>query len=238
MLHIPEKAITKVFNEFLESRDIQNEDSTLQMYEDSIDAFDRIKLEFFERVYKALHKWGLFRNGKVKINVNTIFETMLRLNNELRNRCLSGLTSNDWPIIRKSILQMKGVKPLKDSISIMAISKFLHFWNPKLFVICDRKEIEQFVFGHKWLMKQRDSMDIGQHTDKTKVDKQVSGYLKLLALASDLIKSNPSICGEFARSISSKSSQVPDDIETYEARAIEWFLIGLAESRPSWWGNA
>lgn len=238
MFHIPKNAITKVFDEFLKSRDIQNEDSTLQMYENSIDAFDRIKPESFERVYKALHKWRLFRNGKEKISVDTVFETMKGLNNELRNRCLSGLTSNDWPIIRNTVLKMKGVKPLKDGISIMAISKFLHFWNPKLFVICDGKEIEQFVFGHKWLMKQRDSMDIGQHTDKTKVDRQVSSYLKLLALASDFIKSNPSICGEFARSISSKSSKVPGDIETYEARAIEWFLIGLAESPPSWWENA
>jgi hypothetical protein len=248
VFHIPKQSVTKAFDDYREFRNgirgwDKKEDGTLEMYKNAKDAFNNKNPQSFKQVYDALlSKWGVRRGGKLK-DSDSVFDIMSNnLDECLRNRSLSELTPKDWPIIRGSILQMQDVKPLEDGISIMAISKFLHFWNAKLFVICDRTVMEQFVFGHKWLMKQRDSMDIGQYPDKTKDkdDKQVSNYLKLLSLSSNLIKSNRSICGEFARTIReiSTESQVANDIETYEARAIEWFFIGLAESRPSWWKNA
>jgi hypothetical protein len=63
---------------------------------------------------------------------------------------------------------------------------------------------------------------------------RLSKYLRVLAFASDFVKANGGILPEFARTVQKLAAglAIPTDIETYEATAAEWCLIGLAEMPP------
>ena len=58
--------------------------------------------------------------------------------------------------------------------------------------------------------------------------------LRLIRFGSELIQSNPHIRKAFAKSVKAraKDANIPADIETYEATAVEWCLLGLVELRP------
>ena len=65
-------------------------------------------------------------------------------------------------------------------------------------------------------------------------DLRLSRYLRVLAFASDFVKANGGILAEFARTVRELAggTTVPGEIETCEATAVEWCLIGLAEMPP------
>ena len=190
----------------------------------------------FTKVYNGLRKWKLFRGGQVK-PTKWVFEKLACLDPGLRERRLSELDTNDWPRVCEAIWLLREVKDNATGPSVMAISKFLHFWNPRLFVICDQAEVEQFVFGHRWLKAEVDGMDVAHYGGNGEVaqEQRLVEYLRVLALASELVKANMHILMEFDRTVRClvPGAAIPADIGTYEATAVEWCLVGLAEMPPA-----
>ena len=191
-------------------------------------------LNEFGKVYKGLRKWKLFRRGQVK-PVEWVFERLAGLAAGLRERRLSGLDTDDWARVCEVIWLLREVKDTEHP-SVMAISKFLHFWNPRLFVICDQAEVEGFVFGHHWLKAQLNAVDVDHYVGNAEVGQEAGllRYVSVLALASEFVTAN-NILPEFGRAVRllAPGAAIPADIDTYEATAVEWCLVGLAEMPPA-----
>ena len=64
------------------------------------------------------------------------------------------MTEEDAVRIWELLDRVKDVKVNKYGPSVMAISKFLHFGNPRLFVIVDDGVILDRVLSHAWLWRQ------------------------------------------------------------------------------------
>jgi hypothetical protein len=207
------------------------------MYEAAARAFGAGgRFDDFRVVYDGLRKWKLFRAGRVEAP-ETVFEWLNAGDGNLRQRRLSALGPDDWGAAWDAIYRMRNVKPNMTGPSLMAISKFLHFWNPRLFVICDQEEVEGFVFGHQWLRTELKGVNVADLADGAVVapHPRLAQYLKVLAFASEFVRANQHILSGFAQTVRgiAGNAEVPADIETYEATAVEWCLIGLAEMMPS-----
>ena len=188
----------------------------------------------FREVYDALKSWKIGRRGVVK-DPRWVWNRLAGINPELSRRRLSRVRRSDWGLIIDAVDSMKDVKTGQKP-SLMAISKFLHFFNPRLFVICDREVVDEFVFGHQWLRRLRDA--VGSRTfEESGIDvpEWMKDYLSLLALASETLRENPGIMRAFADWVKDipGTETHPRDVTSFEATAIERFLIGLAELPPA-----
>jgi len=242
MIRVSEEAVSKAFEACRRRRPKwfgpEGLGLQLRMYVAAARAFGESgQLEHFEDVYQGLKKWKVGRAG-VLLPCKTVFERLTGLDPRLQKQRLSALAPADWPMVWDALCRLKDVKQTKKGEPrVMAVSKFLHFWNPRLFVICDQEEVEGFVFGHHWLKTQCEGVNVARHVGEAAVAREPSleGYLKVLALASEFVKANPHILPEFAWTVRSLvgGAAVPADIETYEATAAEWCLVGLAEMPPA-----
>jgi len=244
MIRVSEQATRQAFQAFRARREKWLEGLRLQMemYGAAGRAFrETFRLDDFQVVYKGLRKWQVFRARRVE-DAETVFAWLSSCDRNLGQGRLSSLGSGDWVMVRDAVWRMRNVKPNKTGPSIMAISKFLHFWNPRLFVICDQGEIEGFVLGHRWLWRELEKMGwvLEAAGADAKRDKRLCKYLRVLALASEFLKANPGVLSAFAETvrmineeIGIRPERVPANINTYEATAAEWCLIGLAEMAPS-----
>ena len=102
-------------------------------------AFERASRADFADLYDHLRRyWLVFRGSKhTPWTPDQTFNHLAGLDQRYHTLRLSQLASGGdlegcWTVIRS----MSGIKPTK-SPSVVAISKFLHFWNPRLFVIVD-----------------------------------------------------------------------------------------------------
>ena len=212
---------------------------TIDLYKAADKAFnDQNDLNNFKTVYDTLRRWWqVFRHAK---QYWTPEETYIHLNNldqGIREISLSGVRPRDWPRIWDCIYRIREIKQTEKGSSLVAISKFLHFWNPRLFIIFDSEVMENWVFGHYWLSAQLNAApydDVVDHLPEQEChEKQLIKYLRVLLFSADLIKVNPLIMQGFKRhaeKLSGHSRYI--EIEKYEARAIEIFLMGLVELPP------
>lgn len=240
MIKVSKETAQRAFAEFCTRRGewVKDLGSQLGMYEVGERAFGETgRLDDFKEVYNGLRGWQVGRGGQLQ-EPGAIYESLGSLRSDLRRLRLSSLETDHWGPIWEAINGVRNVKTTKGGPSVMAISKFLHFWNPRLFVICDQEEVEHFVFGHRWLSSHLEDMDnvlreTGVETDR---EPRLSYYIRVLIFASGFVKQNTHILTVFAqtvRDLARDNPAVPDDIQTYEAAAAEWCLIGLAEMPPS-----
>lgn len=181
------------------------------------------KEEYFEPVYDELRKyWQVFRRGNTHWDSSQIYTALSDLPQSMRTSSLSELNNDQWLNVYNVINNVKDIKRNKSGYSVVAISKFLHFWNPRLFVIFDGKFMENYVFGHKYLSDELSS----QQFNIAKHDPQLLKYLKVLKFAQALLVNNPEIMQSFR--VKYQNTVIQD----YEALAIEWLLLGLVDLPP------
>jgi hypothetical protein len=188
----------------------------------------------FKDVYVALKSWKIARRGVVR-DPKWVWNRLVCINPALAHQGLSRVRSSDWELIVDAVDSMKDVKTGKKP-SLMAMSKFLHFFNPRLFVICDREVVDEFVFGHQWLRKLRDEAGVRAFDqDGIVIPEWMRSYMSLLALAAEVLCTNPGIMRAFADWVTriSGTESHPREVASFEATAIERFLIGLAELPPA-----
>jgi len=204
-------------------------------------AFEQGSIPDFEWLYLQLRNyWQVFRPHPARCwSAAETFGELRKLDEQSRRQSLRALTIDDLSTCRSVIDWMSGIKPLKAGPSIVAISKFLHFWNPRLFIIVDDAVMWRWVFAHRWISREmltvREVLSeeyeithpIGESCD-------VLSYLAVLKWAGDLLDDNPTVPRHFAVHVRKHCNEVGADlpVESYEAAAVEWLLLGLVELPP------
>lgn len=196
----------------------------------------------FRDIYEELRRyWQALRPCPTGTwSAEKTFDVLRSLGQECRSKALSTLTAEDWPAVWRCIHEMRDLKPCKSGPSVVAISKFLHFWNPRLFMIVDVAMVEDRVLGHRWLRDQLPEMPLGQcealfpGADQER-NASLVHYLRVLMWAGNLVKTNPHIREGFASTVKKLigGDESLEDIEKLEAPAVEWFLLGLVELPPA-----
>jgi hypothetical protein len=244
-MRVDDKTVRDAFEEHFH-RYVEGKDwdigERVKMWEMARRAFGQSSLNNdFHDLYESLGKWQVFRRGVTHWPESETFNALVKCDTQLAKYRLSCICKDDLPAIWKLIESVQRIKENKSGRpSVVAVSKFLHFWNPRLFVIVDDGVVWKWVFGHQWLRKQveqtREQTDpfldtIGKHDDSVC---DLPTYAAVLVWASQLVRENPCIVSEFGKYIGSKvKTPVPEEVAEYEAAAVEWFLLGLVELRPA-----
>jgi len=205
-------------------------------------AFEGRSFSDFSQLYEELRRrWQIFRGVKARPTAQSVYDTLLGLDSDYQSKRLSRLMMSDAVKVWDVVSAVSNVKRRRGGPSVVAASKFLHFWNPCLFVIVDDAMIWKWVFGHSWLWdcveskyeevkRALPSNVLNDHDFNT----DLGYYLPILLWASDVVRENSFIAEEFDRYVRGhfENSQPPENLVEYEAAAIEWFLLGLVELPP------
>lgn len=206
-------------------------------------AFQDRDKEAFSHLYGALNGfWQVFRRRQNRWSEEEARERLLGLDPEVGNRQLSTLFADDAGALWDFLCNVKDIKTTKTGPSVMAMSKFLHFWNPRLFVIVDDTVMWRYVFAHRWLRQPVEGyraalaqgiLDASPRRSTRQCD--LASYLAVLLWAASLVRENRAILPVFVEHVNDHrdNAPVPDDIGTHEAAAVEWLLLGLVELAPS-----
>lgn len=205
-------------------------------------AFEQGSIPDFEWLYLQLRNyWQVFRPHPARCwSAAETFGELRKLDEQSRGLSLRALTIADLGTCRSIIDCMSGIKPLKAGPSIVAISKFLHFWNPRLFIIVDDAVMWRWVFAHRWLWRQilavreeiarelKLELPVGESCD-------VLSYLAILHWSAEVLRLNPPVQRLFVEHVRRNSPDSADrlPLKTYEAAAIEWLLLGVVELPPT-----
>lgn len=197
----------------------------------------------FQWLYDQLRTgWQVFRSKHPSHwSSEQTSSAMAGLDPAWRGRRLATLGPADAPGVLGVLAAMAGIKQVKAGTSVVAVSKFLHFWNPGLFVIVDDAMMWRWVFARRWIrgpiLALRDSLgrDVGGvHGAGPGEACDPLSYAAILLWSADLVRRNPLITARFAGYVRSKA---PDAVrglplERYEGAAVEWLLLGLVELPP------
>jgi hypothetical protein len=212
----------------------------VRLWERARTAFERGSEDDFTYVYEELRRrWQAFRGGESNWGRKKIFEKLRLLNPSFFTFRLRELTAGHIQTLWKLLGEVEGLKTNSDGPSIVAMSKFLHFWNPRLFVIVDQGVIWNWVLNHNWLWdevkpvrRQVDQALFGGTCKRKDATCDLSSYLAILLWSAHLLRENPAISTCFWAYIAGHEG-VQSYVETYDAAAVEWFLLGLVEIPPT-----
>lgn len=196
----------------------------------------------FDWLYEQLRRyWLVFRRaGGDPWTSSQVFQALGSLDQRFRSIRLATLSDADiggcWTILDA----VKGIKPTK-APSVVAISKFLHFWNPRLFVIVDDAVMWQRVLSRSWVKPQIESERARLCSllpDARCADADPScdllSYLAVLSWAAALVRANDALTQRFAEYVRAAGPHldIRFPLDEYDAGAVEWVLLGLAEIPP------
>jgi hypothetical protein len=193
----------------------------------------------FHKLYENLKSgWQVFRGSKPPEH-DWVYRTMMGLDKDdppLRELRLSELSAEHLPKLEKILEGASNIKTLKSGRpSLVAVTKFLHFWNPRLFVIVDGDVMDNYVLRHRW---------IGREVNRVRQECQPElcvletshglSYIGLLLWGSQVMRQNPKIQASFANQVKAVSGLDPDlqGFEYFEGAAFEWLLRGLVDLPP------
>lgn len=209
------------------------------------EAFDKGNEDAFIWLYDELRKrWQVFRSKNFRAPTSDkVLQILNSIPADLRHRYLRDY-AEPTPILLNELwyaLETAGeIKRNIDSPSLVAVTKFLHFWNPRLFVIADREIVWERVFGHSWLWEQvqevRDELEsiippeLKEH-QFYKTD--LMDYIAVLVWGGRVLRNNPGVCSAFSNYVTLYTKGPVDlNFHDYEGAALEWLLLGLVEMPP------
>lgn len=200
----------------------------------------------FKPLYDRLRgPWHAFRSSKPgpRLSCDETFEllkVMSQTHPRLHTLGLTDLSSEDVPELRALWQQTGRIKTNQNGPSLVAMTKFLHFWNPRLFVIVDVQEMQRKGLNPQQvrLPLRRLKAEIetrygraSRASDPTTESDQ--SYSAILLWSSQLVRDNPSILTHFANYIGMHSNgrRLPDEgrYEDCAGAAAEMFLLGWAQ---------
>lgn len=206
-------------------------------------AFDGPSLHEFEHIYRELkNRWQVFRGANGEPWTPTeAFDRLRSLPSEWRDRRLSQFTDDSLAGCWNIIESIKEIKPMRHAPSVVAVSKFLHFWNPQLFVIVDDAFVWSWVFRHRWLKRPiqemreriRALLPEARCQDAAPACDLLS-YVAVVRWSADVLRVNPDIVPLFAEHVRAyaDTAVIGQPLDAYEAAAMEWLLLGLVELPP------
>jgi hypothetical protein len=217
----------------------------ISMWQRAQKAFDLRSQADFDYIYEELRRrWQVFRGSRQHWTSEQAFNALLAGCPELQRRRLAELSPSDVPRLWDMLQSVRNLKQTGNGPSTVAVSKFLHFWNPRLFIIVDDGVIWKWVLAHHWvwepIQRMREVTDISifggcqKHDDVTC---DLGTYLAIVAWAGTFVRDHPQLPVCFADYIQRHAgdAQLPTAIAEYEAVAMEWFLLGVVEIPPAGW---
>jgi hypothetical protein len=206
------------------------------------EAFAKKSITQFNQLYEELRrKWQVFRGTHGDHwSAEKTFDHFKTLDGLFGRKRLSECLLDDSRGIWRLLEATADIKPNKHGTSVVAMSKFLHFWNPRLFVIVDFGVIWGFVLRHSWLWnevkKVRSKVEArlpGKRPDPSDKVCDALTYLSILLWAAELVRDNPQITSGFAGYVGRHAAGHRLPLTEYEGAAVEWFLLGLVELPPA-----
>lgn len=204
-------------------------------------AFEQVSIADFDWLYDQLKRyWQVFRGGATPWTAAQTHRFISDLDSRYRSLRLSDLRDADLEGCWRIIAAMMPIKETK-APSVVAISKFLHFWNPRLFVIVDDAVMWQRVLSRSWIKRELAQsrahvMTVLPHVTCPPADPSCDliWYVAVLAWASDLVRTNPNITPLFDEHARANTNGIITALPLveYDAAAVEWLLLGLAEIPP------
>lgn len=216
-------------------------DHHVEMWNLARQAFRHGSFDAFHTLYEKLRsRWQVFRGTGDHWPDRKVYDTLLACDQRIARCRLSSICKDDLPSIWAAIQAVKSIKVNQTGPSVVAVSKFLHFRNPRLFVIVDDGLVWKWVFGHSWLREQVESIRketdclIGHSTRHADSVCDLPTYLAVLAWASRLVRDNPCITPAFYEHVRRHANKVTvsPEVAEYDAAALEWFLLGLVALPP------
>jgi len=207
------------------------------------EAFGSNSFAAFERLYRELKgHWQAFRGGgQPAWSASRTWAELRDLPQYLNDTLLSQFRREDAAECWEVLQRISQIKQNRDGPSVVAISKFLHFWNPRLFVIVDRGVMWQYVLAHRWLWRPIDDVrtDLAERlgVERAPIGEacDLLSYAAVLLWGGEVMRANPAIGTQFAdhvrRHAGRREAGLP--LETYEGAALEWLLLGLVEIAPA-----
>ena len=205
-------------------------------------AFEERSFEQFNQLYEELRRnWQVFRGADGKFwSARKTFDHFKALDALYGRKRLSECNLDDSEGIWRLLEATADIKHNKRGPSIVALSKFLHFWNPRLFVIVDSGVIWGSVLRHWWLWdevrqfrsKVEDRLP-GKRPDPSDKVCDALTYLSILLWAAKLVGDNSQITSGFAEYVNRHTVGHGLPLGEYEGAAVEWFLLGLVELPPA-----
>ncbi len=206
-------------------------------------AFRKGSFEDFRELYDQLQRvWHVLRgtNGE-PWSAEVLYDHLSKLNVRWTRQRLSDIRQSELRGLRGVLEGLSGMKPVKHGISIVAMSKFLHFLNPRLFLIVDWGVMWRWVFAHSWLWSRIAStannagLSLEETPDRSDSKCDLNAYLAILLWCGEILRANTGIPEHFEKHVS-EHARIPEclaPLSEYEAAAIEWFLLGLVELPPA-----
>jgi len=208
----------------------------LGLYRIAAESFNQRGKGRFKDLYDELGtEWQVFARISQEAcwSPEKTLRTIESLPTGMRETRLTELSSRHVSDLLDSLSQMSGIKRLKTTtFPEMAVSKFLHFWNPHLFVIVDGSVMRSRVLAHRWAQTGicEAHRSIGPHISKS-TDGGQARYISTLFWCSQILRRSESIMSAYRKFVRTQDNR-SRAIE-YEATAVEWFLIG-ADEIPPW----
>ncbi|MHB9130423.1 MAG: hypothetical protein ACYDBB_04940 [Armatimonadota bacterium] len=194
-----------------------------------------VRFQHFESIYnELLSKWHIFRNAVSYQPAKQVYDALAALPESCRRE--SALTLASYRpdlhigLLQQCIEDLYEVKRLKRRpTSIMAISKFLHLYNPRLFPVFDGEVVRETVlrsFRAEWL-----AFHEAPRTADLYVD--VRDYLKYIAWANSVLQQRDSeFMSCFANWLSMQLTHersdepLPPNCQDWFAPAFEFMAVG------------
>ncbi len=194
----------------------------------------------FEALYHTLRtQWQVFRPSGQHWNSQAVYEVLAA--HADRDRLLSGLNADGVSDVWAILLDIAPIKTLKHGPSVVAVSKFLHFWNPSMFVIVDDAIMWRQVLSLPWIRGevQAATNDVGRLLNVTAAVHpygacDLLSYMGITWWCAHFIRAHPRLMPLFVEHMDVVRPRRPGDPpwEHYEAAAVEWLLLGLAAMPP------
>lgn len=199
----------------------------------------------FEAIYWPLRKfWRVFRPGQPP-PPRKVFGILRKVDPAVRALRLPGLASANPPRVEeiwRALVTASAIKMKANGPSVVAVSKFLHFWNPQLFVIVDAEIMRDLVLSHAWLRRDIEAVRKELRARAPRVAKhrwfnsELGTYLAVLVWAARVMEAHPRLMPAFwahlERDARKRGVRVPRSARRAQAAAVEWLLLGLVELPP------
>jgi hypothetical protein len=183
----------------------------------------------FRELYSTLkNSWQIFRPMKRPPSTAKVWRLLNQVQRGGQELSLSKLEDSNRPEVERAVAIAGRLKRTANGRSLMAASKFLHFWNPRLFIIVDREVMSKYVLQHTWIKNA-----IGACCGRP-FEPDFEHYLDLLMWGAAVLRESPFVLDAFRRYVAEHVSDpslraVAADCE---AAAVEWFLLGVVELPP------
>ncbi len=183
----------------------------------------------FRELYSTLkNSWQIFRPMKRPPSAAKVWRLLSQVQRGCQELTLSKLDDARRRDVERALAIAGKLKTTVDGPSLMAASKFLHFWNPRLFVIVDREVMSEYVLQHTWIMN-----GIGACSGR-QFEPDFKHYVDLLMWCGALLRESPFVLDAFRKYV---GEHVADPslravAADCEAAAAEWFLLGVVELPP------